>query len=78
MSFKPCFWNVFDILVFLHPLVLSSCFQVLRNLEIFNRVDECIFDQDDVNVLEMNFVGLALVGLDFIGLQDVKDVFVFH
>ena len=71
MSFKPCFWNVFDILVLLHPLVLSSCFQVLRNLEIFNGVDECIFDQDDVNVLEMNFVGLALIGLDFIGLQDI-------
>jgi len=34
-------------------------------------VDECIFDQDDVNVLEMNFVGLALIGLDFIGLQDI-------
>jgi hypothetical protein len=71
MSFKACFWNVFDILVLFHPLVLSSCFQVLRNLEIFNRVNECIFDKDDINVLEMNFVGLALVGLDFIGLQDV-------
>ena len=71
MSFKPCFWNVLDILVFLHPLILSSCLQVLRNLKIFNGVNECIFDQDDVNVLEMNFVGLALIGLDFIGLQDI-------
>ena len=68
MSFKPCFWNVFDILVLLHPLVLSSCFQVLRNLEIFNCVNEGVFNQDDVNVLEMDFVGLALVSLDFIRL----------
>jgi len=68
MSFKPCFWNVLDILVFLHPLVLSPCLQVLRNLKIFNCVNEGVFNQDDVNVLEMDFVGLALVSLDFIGL----------
>jgi hypothetical protein len=68
MSFKPCFWNVLDILVFLHPLILSSCFQVLRNLELFNCVNEGVFNQDDIDVLEMDFVGLALVSLDFIGL----------
>ena len=78
MSFKTCFWNILDILVLLHPLVLGSGFQVLWDLEVFDGVDKRIFDEDDVNVLEMNFVGLALVGLDFIGLQDVKDVFVFH
>jgi len=31
-------------------------------------VNEGVFNQDDVNVLEMDFVGLALVSLDFIGL----------
>ena len=67
-SFKTCFWNILDILVLLHPLVLGSGFQVLWDLEIFDGVNERIFDEDDVNVLEMNFVGLALVGLDFVGL----------
>jgi len=68
MSFKACFWNVLNILVFLHPLVLGSCLQVLRYLEIFDCVDEGVFNQDDVDVLEMDFVGLALVSLDFIRL----------
>ena len=78
MSFKTCFWNVFEILVLLHPLVLSSSFQVLWNLEIFDGHLESIFDQYDVDVLEMNFVGLTLIGDNFISLQDVEDIFIFH
>jgi hypothetical protein len=39
---------------------------------------EGVLYQDYVNVLEMNLVGLALISLDFISLQDVKDVFIFH
>lgn len=78
MSFETCFWNVFEILVFFHPLVLSSSFQVLWNLKIFDGHLESIFDKDDVNVLEMNFVGLTLIGDNFVRLQDVENVLVLH
>lgn len=78
MSFKACFRNIFEILVLFHPLVLSSCLQVLWDLEIFDCYLEGILDKDDINVLEMDFIGLTLVSLDFVSLQDVEDIFVLH
>lgn len=74
MSFKAGNWKVLDFLVLLNPLTLHLGLEILANFKVFESLLEYLLDQDLIDILEVNLISFALIGLNLVGGEDFEDI----